>query len=111
MRVAFAIVCLTAIGLTVVVCRHAEVSAQHDIHRLQGRLADQRRQLWDLDVRMGQLTALHALEVRAEDMHTRLLEPHQRMAGGWDDTFAGRSQVDQADGYGSADRRSYGGAQ
>ena len=108
MRVAFAIVCLAAIGLMLVVCRHAEVSTQHEIHRLQGRLVAQRRQLWDLDVRMGRLTSMQALEVRAEDMHTRLLEPHQRIDGPWDAVSAGPVEVDQP---WSADRRSYRGAQ
>jgi hypothetical protein len=108
---AFAIVCLAAIGLTLVVCRHAEVSAQHEIHQLQARLVAQRRQLWALDVTMGRLTSLQALEARSEDMHTRLLQPHQRVEEGWDEMFAGGSPADPAVGSWSADRRSYGGAQ
>lgn len=111
MRIAFAILCLTAIGLTVVVCRHAEVSTQQEIHRLQAQLMAQRRQLWDLDVWMGQLTSMQALEIRAEDMQTHLLQPHQRMQGAWDQTFAVGSPPDQTGWSPMAARRGYGGAQ
>lgn len=111
MRMAFAIVCLTAIGLTLVVCRHAEVSAHREIHQFQAHLVAQRRQLWGLDVTMGRLTSLQALEARSEDMHTRLLQPHQRMEGAWSEMLAGGSLADPAAWQWSEDRRSYGGAQ
>jgi len=108
MRIAFSIVCLAAIGLTLVACRHEEVSTQHEIQRLQGRLVVQRRRLWDLDVRMGRLTSLQALDSRAETLHTRLLAPHQRMVGAWDEVYAAGSV--EADRSWLADRRTLDGA-
>ena len=81
MRIAVVILCLTAIGLATVVCRHREVAAGREIHQLQRRLVEQRRALWDLEARMAEVCALPAVRIRAQDMHTVMIAPEDRDAG------------------------------
>ncbi len=78
MRIALVIVCLTAIGLATVVCRQREVAAGREIHRLQRRLIEQRRALWDLEARLAEVCALAAVRIRAQDMHTVMVPPEAR---------------------------------
>ncbi|NLF32606.1 MAG: hypothetical protein GX591_17155 [Planctomycetes bacterium] len=80
MRIAFVILCLTAIGLATVVCRHREIAAGREIHQLQRRLVEQRRVLWDLEARLAEVCALPAVRIRAQDMHTAMIAPEARDA-------------------------------
>ncbi len=91
MRIAFAIVGLTAVALGLVACRHEEIAAQHQIHRLQSRLLSQRSTLWDLDVRLGDLTAIDAVAARAQDFDLRMLRPDLQPVGPAEEVLADRS--------------------
>lgn len=88
MRFAFVILSLAVIAAGVVRLRRDEVLTRHEIQRLQGRQLLQRRRLWDLDVRLGALTAVNAVTIRAEEMGLTLVAPH-----GWDYAPHGSAQA------------------
>ncbi|MFW6146581.1 MAG: hypothetical protein ACOC7R_04530 [Planctomycetota bacterium] len=75
MRLALVILCLPTIGLAIVVCRHQEIAAGREIHGLQRRLVEQRRALWDLEVRLAEVCSLSAVRIRAQDTRTVMIAP------------------------------------
>lgn len=78
MRILLFILLLTAVAGGLVKLRRDEVVARHEIQQLQTRLFLQRRRLWDLDVRLGTLTAVDAIRTRAEEMGLTLVPPGEQ---------------------------------
>ena len=66
MRLAFIIVCLTAIGVGLVHIRREEVALHHEVQSKQSRHVELRREIWDRQVRLGHMTTPRNIRHRAE---------------------------------------------
>jgi cell division protein FtsL len=77
-RFAMVIVSLAAIAVSLVHIRRAEITARHDIQSLQLRQVEQRRRMWDQQVRLGQLTAPAQIRKRAEEMSLGLVQREEQ---------------------------------
>lgn len=87
MRTAVVIAALTLLGLGLVKMRRDEAAALHEIQQLSRQLTRQRRQLWDLDYRLGELTSVQALRTRAQEMGVVMAPPYERRLDGQPGTF------------------------
>ena len=74
MRFAMVIVSLAAIAVALVHIRRAEITARHEIQSLQLKQVDQRRRMWDQQIRLSQLTAPAQVRKRVDEMSLDLVE-------------------------------------
>ncbi len=68
MRIAFVIVSLTAIALGLVHLRRKEVVMCRDMQRLQSQHAKVRREIWDRQMKIGDMMTPRAIRFRSEVM-------------------------------------------
>ncbi|MCK5113423.1 MAG: hypothetical protein KAR11_01520 [Phycisphaerae bacterium] len=66
MRLAFIIVCLTAIGVGLVHIRRREIALRHEVQSKQSQHIVLRREIWDRQVRLGHMTTPQSIRHRAE---------------------------------------------
>ena len=68
MRIAFVIVSLTAIALALVHLRREEVAIRRDMQRVQSEHVKVRREIWDRQMKIGDMMAPRAIRFRSEVM-------------------------------------------
>lgn len=85
MRLAIIIVALTAIAVTLIHMRRAELSMNCEMQRLQLEQVSLRRTLWDQQVRLGKVLAPPEVKRRSDEMALDLVVPdpaQKRLAAG-----------------------------
>lgn len=75
MRLAFVIMVLAAIAAGLVAIRKDEMLTSHEMRQLQGRLYDQRCDLWRQDSELADLRVPEAVRRRASQQGITLEEP------------------------------------
>jgi hypothetical protein len=77
MRLAVVILALAAIAVTLVHIRRSEATVRHEIQDLRTAQVSLRRQLWDRQVRAGQLTAPSEVRRRVGEMALDMVDKYQ----------------------------------
>jgi cell division protein FtsB len=92
MRMAFVIVSLAAIAVAVVHLRRQDVAVQSEIVSLEARQVVLRRQVWDRQVQLGELTAPVAVRQRARMLALDVIDrgSDESFADGADEMLRGR---------------------
>jgi cell division protein FtsL len=80
MRLAWIIVVLAAIGVSLVHLRRVEMSSRHDIQRLREQTVALRRELQEQQLQLGYLTAPGQVDDRAREMAMEFVDPHAPVA-------------------------------
>ncbi|KKK85673.1 hypothetical protein LCGC14_2770940 [marine sediment metagenome] len=68
MRIAFVIVSLTVIALALVHLRREEVAMRRDMQRVQSEHVKVRREIWDRQMKIGDMMTPQAIRFRSEVM-------------------------------------------
>ena len=82
MRFFFVIAALAVIAVGLVKLRTDEIRARSEAQRAQTRLIAQREALWAQEVRLGELGAVDAVRIRAEELGIALLAPGESTPAG-----------------------------
>ena len=77
MRLAIVILAVAAIAVGLVHIRRMEVTVGHEIEELRTREVSLRRELWDRQVRAGQLSAPNEIRRRVDEMALDLIDKYQ----------------------------------
>ena len=75
MRLAIIIIGVTAIAVTLIHMRRAELAMNCEMQRLQMEQVTLRRTLWDQQVRLGHLLAPSEVKRRSDEMSLNLVVP------------------------------------
>ena len=81
MRIAFVIVSLTAIALGLVHLRREEVAMRREMQQVQSEHAKVRREIWDRQMRIGDMLTPQAIRFRSEVMALEMSNEVAAQAG------------------------------